>query len=124
MGTVAPHAGAEVRLVLAGLKPLATVERSKDESQFALAVSLGATGMLYTTVGPTEDDPLGEVAFTKPTNKHLMNDYYDLMHNGISDFGVKEYHRKMGRLFGYAETDIEEFIAADIHCDCSKCKGK
>lgn len=123
MGRVAPHAGAEVRLVLAGLKPMATVERGKDESQYALAISLGSTGMLHTVVRPTEDDPEGEVAFTKPHNRACLQTYQDLLSHGVSRYGIKDYHRRMGKLFGYSEPDIEAFISAEIQCDCTKCKG-
>ena len=122
-GRVAPHQFQEVRLVLAGRKPLATIERSKDESGYAQAISLGAAGMLHTYVRPTVDDCTGEVVFTKPSNAKLITRYVWLLKNGVSTYGVKENHRKLGRLFGYTEADIEAFINAEVHCDCTKCKG-
>ncbi len=123
MGNIAPHEGEEVRLVLAGTKPFATIERSKDISGFARAIALGGTGMLYTTVGPTDDDPHGEVALTLPINRHLMQRYYDLLEYGVELYGIKEYHRQMGKLFGYTEDDVESFINEKIHCNCTKCRG-
>jgi len=123
MGTVAPHQFNEVRLVLAGSKPLATIERSKDESGYATAIALGTAGMLRTYVRPTVDDCTGEVVFTKPANAQLITRYVWLLQNGVATYGVKENHRKLGRLFGYTEADIETFINAEINCLCQKCKG-
>lgn len=39
-GKVAPHINCEVRLVLAGLKPLGTIERNKDVHGYAIAIAL------------------------------------------------------------------------------------
>lgn len=123
MGRVAPHQNREVQLVLSGLKPLATIEKSKDCCGYSLAVSLITVGMLFGRVRPTKDDKKGEVAFTKPKNSYLIGEYNYLLNFGVQEYGIKEYHRKMGKLFGYAEEDIEEFINAEVKCDCSKCIG-
>lgn len=120
---VAPHENHEVALVLAGVKPLATIEKDKDPYGYAVAVSLIRAGTLFGRVCPTDDCPKGEVTFTKVSSRHRMDEYDELMARGIATHGVKEFHRRMGRLFGYKESDIEDFISANIQCDCAKCTG-
>lgn len=120
---VAPHKNREVALVLSGAKPLATIEKSKDPLGYAVAVSLVSAGTLYGRTSPTQDCPTGEITFTKVSSRHRMDEYDDLMARGIPTYGVKEYHRRMGRLFGYKESDIEDFISANIQCNCAKCAG-
>lgn len=120
---VAPHQNAEVRLVLAGTKPLGTIEKAKDPIGFSIAVAVGNAGMLKHTVIHSADSPEGEVVIVKNGNGDLIIEYMRLLYSGVQDLGIKEYHRRMGRLFGYTEQDIEDFIAAEIHCECSKCTG-
>lgn len=124
MGKVAPHQNNEVRLVLGGFKPLATIEKDKEPIGYALAIALASTGVLSKHIVKSVDCPNGEVVITKPCNRPLIGIYIDLLENGIKNYGIKEYHRRMGRLFGYTEDDINTFIEADIHCECSKCRGK
>jgi hypothetical protein len=124
MGRVAPHENNEVRLVLGGFKPLATIEKDKDPIGYALAIALSGTGSLAKHIVKSTDCPSGEVVITKPINAHLIVLYMELLANGVKQYGIKEYHRRMGRLFGYTEDDINTFIEADIHCECSKCRGK
>ena len=124
MGKVAPHQNNEVRLVLGGFKPLATIEKDKDPIGYALAIALSGTGALAKRIIKSVDCPNGEVIITKPCNRPLIDVYIELMAHGVRVYGIKEYHRRMGRLFGYTEDDINVFIKTDIHCECSKCKGK
>lgn len=121
---IAPHENSEVRLVLSGAKPLATIEKAKDPYGYALAIAMSGTGALSSHVRPTNDSPDGEVVVTLPSNKALIGLYTWLLSYGVKEYGIKEYHRRMGELFGYAEEDIEAFIEADIECSCSKCVGK
>jgi hypothetical protein len=120
---VAPHQNAEVRLVLAGIKPLGTIEKRKDPIGYSIAISCGAAGMLKAVVVVSEDSPEGEVVIVKNGNAELIVQYTLLLARGVQDYGIKEYHRKMGRLFGYAEQDIEDFINTEVNCECSKCTG-
>lgn len=122
-GRVAPHESCEVRLVQAGTKPLATIEKRKQPLLYSIAVSLWKAGAIYGECIPSKDSPEGEVVITARNNKHLVLRYKWLLEHGVADLGIKEYHRHMGRLFGYRDEDIEAFIAAEIHCDCSKCRG-
>ena len=123
MGTIAPHEANEVRLVLAGLKPLATIEKGKDAIGYSMAVALSGVGMLASECRPTVDCPKGEIVFTKPVNKALLVEYKALLSTGIKRLGIKNYHRALGKLFGYSSADIEEFISSDINCNCTKCRG-
>jgi hypothetical protein len=118
MGKVAPHENNEVRLVLGGHKPLAVIERSKDPYGYALAISMAGTGALYIC------KVKGEVVISLPFNKLAITQYEFLLKEGVRLYGIKEYHRKMGKLFGYTEDDIEAFIEAEIDCNCNKCKGR
>ena len=117
VGVVAPHESCEVRLVLGGHKPLAAIEKAKDAIGYALAIALAGTGALKLV------QLTGEVIVVKPNKYHLIEEYLWLLTCGVAEHGLKEYHRRIGRLFGYTEEDIEAFIKADIHCDCHKCKG-
>ena len=121
---IAPHENNEVRLVLSGAKPLATIEKGKDPYGYALAVAMAGTGALHYHARSTADSPQGEVVITLPRNKHLVDEYTTLLLWGRKRYGIKEYHRRMGRLFGYSDEDIEAFIDAEIECSCSKCVGK
>lgn len=123
-GKVAPHINNEVRLVLGGYKPLATIEKGKDPLGYAMAISLASTGTLVAEVGPTHDSPSGEVVIVKPGNQYLIKQYNYMIGYGVAEHGIKAYHRCLGKLFGYSKEDIEEFIATDINCDCSKCTGE
>lgn len=109
---------------MGGYKPLATIERDKDLTGYCMAKSMANVGTIYAVCRPTSDCPRGEIVFTKPSNKHLIDEYDSLLATGVADYGIKEYHRRMGKLFGYSDADIEAFINTDVHCDCAKCKGK
>lgn len=122
-GTIAPHEGDEIGLVLGGVKPLASIEHGKNPELYATAILMGLAGLLRYRVGPTVDCADGEVVFCLPHNKHVLDEYDALRQHGVKDYGIKEYHRRMGRLYGYSEADIEAFIESDIDCDCDKCRG-
>ena len=123
-GRIAPHENNEVRLVLGGMKPLATIEKAKQPIGYALAIALSGTGAIASSVVRSKDSPEGEVVITLPKNKHRIEKYKWLLSHGVEAVGIKEYHRRMGRLFGYTEEDISTFINAEIHCNCSKCRGR
>lgn len=120
-GKIAPHQNCEVRLVMAGSKPLGIVERLKDPYGYALAISMSNVGSLAMVNIPGHD---AEVIVTKPHNQHLIGQYFHLIRDGIDMYGIKEYHRKLGKLFGYTDEDIEEYINSDVHCQCNKCNPK
>ena len=114
---VAPHENNEVRLVLGGHKPLAAIERAKDPIGYSLAIALAGTGALAIHI------LRGEVLITKPSNHALIEEYLHLLSNGVKLYGIKEYHARMGAIFGYTPQDVRDFIEAEIECNCTKCKG-
>ena len=122
-GRIAPHWLNEVGLVLGGVKPLASIEQAKNEEGFVKACLLKQAGVFRGIVSPTDDDPTGEIVFTLPANAELLNTFRWLLENGVAELGIKDFHRQMGRLYGYDEADIEAFVEAEIHCDCAKCTG-
>lgn len=123
MAPIAPHHNCEVRLVLSGTKPLGSIEKRKDPMGYSLACALSKVGMLNAFIGPTADSKEGEATFVLPQNKHLLERFKWLLNEGVKTLGLKQYHREMGKLYGYTEQDIEDFISANIHCDCTKCRG-
>lgn len=36
----------------------------------------------------------------------------------------EEFQRQMGKLFGYSEESIQEFIDSGLYCECHNCGGK
>ena len=115
---IAPHINCEVRLVLSGTKKLAVIEKAKDPYGFALAISIAGTGALACDVHR------GEAIITLPSNRGWIDHYHWLGNYGVKLLGLKEYHRRMGKVFGYTDKDIEDFISANINCTCSKCTGE
>jgi hypothetical protein len=120
---VAPHENAEVEMVLLGIKPLATIEKRKNPAGYALALAAASENALLACLVESEDSPEGEVIIVQNGHRYLIRQYLRLLSSGVQELGIKEYHRRMGRMFGYAEQDIEDFIAAEIQCQCSKCIG-
>ena len=123
MGQVAPHADRnELAMVIAGEKPMAAIERGKDEAMFvAIDAELDTGGVVgYVWLNP---DYEWEAVVALPENWQLLKEYRRLLLTGVQDYGIKEHHRRMGRLFGYTESDVEAFISAEIQCDCAKCTG-
>lgn len=117
-GAVAPHEGRELELLRAGTKAFAVIEKGKDAEQYRAAWAIRREGF---HVYYREGDEGPEVVVAK--DHRDVQQYLDLLAYGVQRLGIKQYHREMGRLFGYAEADIEAFISAEIHCDCSKCRG-
>jgi len=115
---IAPHENSELNLLLTGSKTFAAIEKRKNASDYFLAGSILQPGI---SVQYFEGENGAEVLVT--TKRKLISEYFDLLRTGVQDFGIKNYHRKMGALFGYSVADIESFIVSDIHCDCAKCNG-
>lgn len=114
---IAPHEGKEVQMVLAGTKPFAVIERRKDPTGFHLAIAQG--DLLDTRVVGN-----GEIAFCLPKNSNLHARYKLLMSSRASMMvpSLEEQQRMMGKLFGYSDEAIEEFIKTNT-CQCAKCTG-
>ena len=116
--SIAPHQGREISLVLNGSKRFAVIEKRKDLASYFAAGSIRRKDVTVQYV----DGPEGpEVILT--TNRKLVAEYESLLRDGVSRLGIKEYHRAVGRLFGYSENEINAFIDSEIDCNCSKCNG-
>jgi hypothetical protein len=111
---IAPHQGREIKLVLDGKKPLASVDKRKDKRQYQLVLGLG---LVFSMIHTTKD----EIAFCLPENNDKLWEYWNLL-NTVPD-NLQDYQRKMGRLFGYSEEEIEAFVNGDIKCNCHACRG-
>lgn len=123
-GRIAPHEHREVQLVLGGLKPLAVIEKHKDPIGYSIATALSKVGLLSVCfIRESRDSPEGEVVVVRRHCEHLIEQYNSLQSDGVKRLGIKEYHRQMGKLFGYSDEDIEKFIQNNIECNCSKCRG-
>ena len=120
---VAPHENQEITMVLDGTKPLATIEYEKQPESFRKAVAMVRCGIMQGKIIKSRESLRGEVIIVLPENAHLIAEYMHILHNGVKEFGIKEYHRRMGAMFGYSKADVEDFINADINCECSKCRG-
>jgi len=114
---VNPHKGKELEYLMNGIKPMCTLSLDDPESNKVLNGSL----MYLTTV--VVDTIEQSVTVTKRENAFL---------HGIMNFltsenahmmirSKTEKHRMIGRLFGYTEDQIDEFLLSDEARDC-KCQ--
>ena len=116
-GKVAPHEGREIQLVLDGTKPLAVIELNKQPREYEQAIA-GIHGLF--ALDNWMDDTGWEAVITTIHNQALVLKYLDAVE--MEESTAK--HRTLGRLFGYSEADIEEFINNRPPCNCSKCCSK
>jgi len=118
---IAPHEGSELSMILAGTKPLAVIEYRKQPCAYRRAMEYNQLGFCAALQRNGEEG--AELVVTLHKNIGLVPRYLYLVESGVKHYGIKEYHRKMGALFGYSPEDIELFINAEVDCDCSKCRG-
>ena len=118
-GTIAPHEGREIDLVLAGEKPLAVIEKRKDPEQYARALAI----RVYEDAD--EYSPVFVTPWLSPEGPEVVvyqlasdfHKYRDAL--AMPDGDAKTWC--LGKLFGYSDEDIAEFITNPPACDCSKC---
>ena len=118
MPPVAPHEGRELSLIANGRKPFAVIEKRKNAADYFAAGGITKAGI---TVAYREGANGPEVIVSK--TRAAVREYDRLIVDGVKRLGIKQYQREMGRLFGYSAADIEDYIAAEINCNCAKCKG-
>ena len=115
--TIAPHEGREIELVLDGTKPLATLKGNVYPKELRAAIN---THKLITRYNAEQD----VLVVVKPQHSFLIG-LFGLLSSTKANFIVRskeEKHRLLGRLFGYSEEDIDDFIAKDMKCACGQCK--
>lgn len=113
-GKIAPDQGREIDLVLSGDKPLAVIEKRKDPEQYSRALQLGGVYRVIPRFGSEGLEVM--VALDYAT----IDGYLTAL--AMPDGDAKTWC--LGRLFGYSDEDIAEFITNPPACDCSKCSGK
>lgn len=117
MADIAPHEGNEINMVMWGMKPLASIEFDKQPVQFDRAIELE-------NVLSVCHQEVGLLTVTLPENSHL-HETFKLLSSPKASVIVRskeEKHRLLGRLFGYTEDQIEEFIKSDMQCACGQCR--
>ena len=116
-GRIAPHEGKELEYVMNGIKPLASIDYNKQPELFYRALQLRH----QLSIRYHYNDSL--ITITKPENSKLHGTFELLMSSKASMVvkSKEEKQRLLGRLFGYTEEDIDEFIAQDIGCACGQC---
>lgn len=117
-GKIAPHENAELQLIASGQKDFAVIEHAKNPQAYHDAAQIHRAGVFVLYEKGNEGD---EVIIARHLDDIVT--YRLLIRYGVAELGIKNYHRALGKLFGYSPEDIESFIDSDIHCDCSKCNG-
>lgn len=109
LGTIGPHEGKELELMLSGKKPAAIV--NAFELQFFEPYVEDKT---LVSVGSIPDRNL--YVFTLPGEERRGKKILDLIKDGPpkpnkppSEY-EKHYHTELGRLLGYSEKEIEDFF--------------
>jgi len=117
---IAPHEGRELELVIAGIKPLALIEDSKQPI-IANMLRGELPRMLFPELHIVKREK--EVLITKKGNEFNIALYEGLLHLHRSRRSDKDYTIAMGKLFGYTEEEIKAFLEGDLKCNCEKCVG-
>jgi hypothetical protein len=118
IGNIAPHEFRELDMVISGSKKFAVIEKRKNPDDYFAA---GGIESPFVVVQYVENADGPEVIISR--SRAAIAEYCDLLADGVSRLGIKDYHRAMGKLFGYSAADIETFIADNIDCNCAKCGG-
>lgn len=119
---IAPHEGNELDMLLAGTKVFAVLEKKKHPALIREYWKHVKTKYRYIQWDSINNDTVLMTADGWP-NKRL---YFMLVQNKIwyiETFGKEDYQRKMGKVFGYSDEDIEAFISNPPDCNCEKCGG-
>jgi hypothetical protein len=116
-GTIAPHQGREIALILTGAKSFAVIEKGKDPDQYHNAGAIDQPGI---TVAYRDSSEGPEVIISR--TRAAVAEYDQLIIAGVQKLGAS-YHRAMGQLFGYSDADINAYINSAIDCNCAKCNG-
>ena len=122
MSKIAPHEGNELDMLADGSKVFAVLEEGKHDD--LLSHVIFGNGILNIVTEWYNADELMLFHYTLGrVNKEMYcmlrdnREYYILM------FGKEDYQRKMGKVFGYSDEDIEAFISNPPDCNCEKCGG-
>jgi len=114
---IAPHEGQELNYVMMGKKPLACIDRTKQPEMYDRAMRLK-----YVVSVKKQTEDMITVTDFRNSDLHTLFEILSSTRASVIVRTKKEKHRLLGRLFGYSEEDIEEFLAADMQCACGQCK--
>ena len=114
--SVAPHEGNELTLVMQGVKPAAIIEFKKQPEMYKKALELHYTLSVYHLT-------TGVISVTQKKNAKLHS-IIALLGSSKASIVVRskaEKQRMLGRILGYSDFEIDEFIKNPPECDCRWC---
>ncbi|AUR95265.1 hypothetical protein HOU78_gp45 [Vibrio phage 1.204.O._10N.222.46.F12] len=103
-----------------GKKPFSVVEKGKAPWLFEQV-------MAHTALLDIRMYFPNELAFTAKRLGHVKyHTKYQALHRERVNQSMSrdEFQRQMGKLFGYSEESIQEFIDSGLYCECHNCGGK
>ena len=122
-GKIAPNQGQELRNLLTGKAPLISFKEALEPKLLATVIYLHlkcVVTKLTASDGCVTVTMFGDAVDTG----YLEYTLYESLIAYAKKYGVDEfYHTAMGRLHGYSDDDIREFLTNPPECDCSQCKG-
>ena len=113
---VAPHEGDELTLVMMGVKPAAIIEYQKQPEMYDKAQELCHTISVHQL-------EVGVISVTQRKNANLHS-IIELLGSSRAKLIVRskeEKQRMLGRILGYSEEQIDEFIKNPPECNCRWC---
>lgn len=113
---IAPHEGNELDMVLAGTKKLAIIYRDKQPELYAQAA------YLPNHVKVREERPLVK---SVALDIQYIQEYRWLVKSRLH-YTRQQFQRCMGKLLGYSNADVENYLLTDISktCTCVECGGE
>lgn len=117
--SIAPDKGHELNHVMLGLKPIASLSKKKDPVQYERALTLRH---VQGVVIVRQTDDVITVSKAENAKLHVV---YTILTTKEANKLVRSKEGKqvlMGRMFGYTDDQIADFIKADIKCDCAECR--
>ncbi len=111
---IAPHEYNELELVEVGVKPLAIIYHSKTPKMYRAACRTHLPRKLVR----------GGVVAIATEQEHILN--YEYLVNNLEKHAREQHQRCMGKLLGYDNNDVEEYIKSEVGmtCPCIECGGK
>ena len=117
-GKIAPNQGQELRNLLTGKAPLISFKEALEPKLLATVTYLHQQCVVTMR---TASDCCVTISMFGDAREFIL---YESLIDYTKQYGVDEfYHTAMGRLHGYSDDDIREFLTNPPECDCSQCKG-
>ena len=113
---ITPHEGNELAMILRGEKPLAIIYKNKQPAQYEKALKAYKSIHVWKVRA-------GVIATA--LEAQTIRSYLGLVSNRKS-YTRAQYQRCMGKLLGYENHKVEEFIQSEIGktCTCIECGGE